>query len=178
MRVSTTPSPGWYPDPADAAQQRWWDGKGWADLVRQGPGGTSHSAPPAPATPRDPPPAQVPPVAPERPDRPAPVTAPWLREAPTSGQAAPAPVVSSPAAQRIGFVRQFHAFRYRNAASVSAIVFALGYTAVEYFAHLLLLGFVPLVIAVGALRRRERLAPLAVFVAFLPLTLLFVLRGG
>lgn len=40
----TTPEPGWYPDPTDAAQQRWWDGAAW----------TSESLP-VPAPPASPP---------------------------------------------------------------------------------------------------------------------------
>lgn len=32
--TSIAPSAGWYPDPADAAGQRWWDGVGWTAHVR------------------------------------------------------------------------------------------------------------------------------------------------
>ena len=34
--VTTTPRPGWYPDPAEDAEHgsyRWWDGSGWADHI-------------------------------------------------------------------------------------------------------------------------------------------------
>lgn len=29
--MTTTPRPGWYPDPADDAGYRWWDGESWTD---------------------------------------------------------------------------------------------------------------------------------------------------
>lgn len=41
MPVST-PRPGWYPDPADRADERWWDGTAWADATRTS--GTVHVA--------------------------------------------------------------------------------------------------------------------------------------
>lgn len=28
------PPAGWYPDPASAGSERWWDGRGWGDAVR------------------------------------------------------------------------------------------------------------------------------------------------
>lgn len=32
--TSIAPRAGWYPDPADAAAQRWWDGAGWTSYTR------------------------------------------------------------------------------------------------------------------------------------------------
>ncbi|HPE12250.1 MAG TPA: DUF2510 domain-containing protein, partial [Actinomycetota bacterium] len=33
-----TPSPGWYQDPRDASQVRWWDGGQWTHNTQQMPG--------------------------------------------------------------------------------------------------------------------------------------------
>ncbi|MCW2607593.1 MAG: hypothetical protein JWO60_2286 [Frankiales bacterium] len=46
----TTPA-GWYPDPSDAASQRWFDGTRWTDSVRR------VDAPPPPSSPYGPPPS-------------------------------------------------------------------------------------------------------------------------
>lgn len=44
-----TPPAAWYPDPADAARERWWDGQGWTDHVRlRTVAPTVPIAPPAP----------------------------------------------------------------------------------------------------------------------------------
>ena len=31
---SASPTPGWYPDPSGAAQERWWDGTAWSAQTR------------------------------------------------------------------------------------------------------------------------------------------------
>ena len=66
------PVAGWYPDPADAARLRWWDGSGWTDHTRDHqthrapppPGAPGASAPPPPATPATPAPGAPPPPPP------------------------------------------------------------------------------------------------------------------
>lgn len=54
-----TPRAGWYPDPAGSTQQRWWNGTGWTDSLRDAPT-AAPAAPVPPVTPA----APVPPVAP------------------------------------------------------------------------------------------------------------------
>ena len=49
---SNTPAPGWFPDQADSAQLRWWDGQGWTEHthpVNPAEAQRSHVAPPASA---------------------------------------------------------------------------------------------------------------------------------
>jgi len=37
-RPSQLPAAGWYPDPGGTSSRRWWDGKGWTDILEPGPG--------------------------------------------------------------------------------------------------------------------------------------------
>ncbi|QHC71295.1 DUF2510 domain-containing protein [Rathayibacter sp. VKM Ac-2801] len=69
------PRAGWYPDPAGSSRQRWWDGTGWTESLRDAPaatpsaptGSTGSGSVQAAATPV-PPTAPTPPAAPaERP---------------------------------------------------------------------------------------------------------------
>lgn len=60
MSGGTTPK-GWYPDPNNASQERWWDGVAWTEATRQrDTGGT----PPLPPPPAPPPPGSGTPYAP------------------------------------------------------------------------------------------------------------------
>ncbi|KQQ05377.1 MULTISPECIES: DUF2510 domain-containing protein [unclassified Rathayibacter] len=54
------PRAGWYPDPAGSPRQRWWDGSGWTESLRDAPVAT-------PAAPTPPAASPTPPAAPERP---------------------------------------------------------------------------------------------------------------
>jgi hypothetical protein len=44
-RVMTSPIPGWYTDPADASQHRYWDGDMWTDKTRPSGGTATLAAP-------------------------------------------------------------------------------------------------------------------------------------
>ncbi|PPG23021.1 DUF2510 domain-containing protein [Rathayibacter toxicus] len=57
-----TPRAGWYPDPAGSPRQRWWDGSGWTESLRDTP-----SAPPAPSAPGAMPPVPPPAAGPTPP---------------------------------------------------------------------------------------------------------------
>lgn len=63
--------------------------------------------------------------------------------------------------------RGLAAFRYNNSASLTALAFSAGYILLTVLVHFVLLGFLPLVMAVGAMRRHEKLAPVALTVAIL-----------
>lgn len=165
--MTALPPAGWYPDPGDASRERWWDGKAWAEHVRQSQNAAPVAPPPAPVAP-----------SPSTPAPHAPVSAPWVRADPAGAPTSDEPWRPSWAGQpsKIGLGRQIRAIHYRNAASFSAILFALVYAAIGFFLHFYLLGFVPILAAVGALRRHEKLAPLALAVALVPLVLLVVHR--
>ncbi|TPW76711.1 DUF2510 domain-containing protein [Schumannella sp. 10F1B-5-1] len=47
--TTTTPSPGWYADPADAARLRWWNGVGWSQQTRDRAGTRAVDAATGPA---------------------------------------------------------------------------------------------------------------------------------
>ncbi|NQX26445.1 DUF2510 domain-containing protein [Microbacteriaceae bacterium VKM Ac-2854] len=68
-----TPRAGWYPDPAGSTQQRWWNGTGWTDSLRDAPA------------------APVPPVEPIAPVAPAAAAA-----APATPPAEPATPAAAP----------------------------------------------------------------------------------
>ncbi len=66
--------------------------------------------------------------------------------------------------------------QYRNAMSVRAMSMAAIYLLIGLVTHFLFLGIFPILLSVGALRRREPLAPVALVVSVLPLVLLLVLH--
>ncbi|NRG40495.1 DUF2510 domain-containing protein [Rathayibacter sp. VKM Ac-2835] len=82
--TSSGPRAGWYPDPAGSPRQRWWDGQGWTDSLRDAPQSAAPQAPAAPTAPAaqstpQPPAAPQPPIVP-------PVSGPAYGET-SSGQA-------------------------------------------------------------------------------------------
>lgn len=86
MSDGATPAAGWYPDPHDATQNRFWDGSQWTDAFAPRPG----AYPPGPAAASPPPPA----TSPE-----PPVSDAWARtppaQTPSSQSWPPAPVGAS-----------------------------------------------------------------------------------
>ncbi|WP_426518511.1 DUF805 domain-containing protein [Diaminobutyricibacter sp. McL0618] len=60
---TSTPAPGWYPDPVDGGRLRWWTGQGWSEHTQQHPAVVPEAAPaPAYAAPAYAPPAYAPPT--------------------------------------------------------------------------------------------------------------------
>jgi hypothetical protein len=138
--MSTQGSPaGWHPDPAAPGQSvRWWDGTQWTD----------HTQPVAPAPPPvlPPPGVGVPPAhLPPAPPLPG---GSGLPSVPTFSQ--------TPVQQT---------FAQANSMSLSAVGVAAVYVLLALVTHFVLLGIVPLLLAVRALRAKERLAPVAIAAA-------------
>jgi len=81
MSDTSQPVAGWYPDPENAAAERWWDGTGWTDHRRaatMAPPADPYGTPSIPAAPVAPAAVTPAPVAPVygAPDAGAPTTAP------------------------------------------------------------------------------------------------------
>ncbi len=81
-----SPAPGWYPDPENPGNRRWWDGIAWSTFSEPLGGGSSLSpasgssispgTPPGPTG--GPPPGSFPPASAPRPAAGAPKIDPWL----------------------------------------------------------------------------------------------------
>jgi hypothetical protein len=67
-------------------------------------------------------------------------------------------------------------FARRNQASLTAVAVGLLYVLVDVTAHFFLIGLVPILLAVRAVRQREQLAPLAVVVAVVVIVLALIIR--
>jgi hypothetical protein len=82
----SNPAPGWYPDPENPGNRRWWDGIAWSAFSEPLGGGTSISpatgssvTPVSPSGPAGgPPPGSFPPAAASGPQAGAPTVDPWL----------------------------------------------------------------------------------------------------
>lgn len=136
MSPSNHHPPDWHADPSlPAGMQRWWDGSRWTEHIRHAPPAVSAS------------PSTSPSVAYE--DR-----CPVAELSPISG--APGQLMrEAPAAS----------LRERNSASFVAISVAIAYLVLARATGVVLIGVLPAMIAVRALQRRERLAPLAIAAA-------------
>ncbi|HTL42183.1 MAG TPA: DUF2510 domain-containing protein [Pseudolysinimonas sp.] len=148
------PAAGWYPDPDDAASDRWWNGVSWSDQRRgrNAPTGwapvagsvTTASATPVPPVPV--PPVPLPPVAPypagaTRPD-------PYAGNAATAAAAYPVPAVYGPTGDGVGA---------RNPLAVGGMVTSL----VALMCNFILFGAPGItggILSIVALRRANRLA--------------------
>lgn len=104
MTDSALPIAGWYPDPENAAAERWWDGTAWSDhrrasTVPVAPVAPAPAVPAAPAAPAAAAPASEAPAADEAPAVPAPAAfaAPGAVAAPTPAAPAYPAAPASPA---------------------------------------------------------------------------------
>jgi hypothetical protein len=155
--VTNNPSsPGWYPDPADAQMVRWWDGNTWTEdrqPVSAGSSGFNQYAPPqgAPQYPA----SQYPPPGGGYGQYPS---------GPGSGQY-PSGGGYGYGRRRGGFGGGYGRPRGPNSFSLTAIAFSAVYVVLAFATGFVLLGIVPVISAVRAFQRGERLAPLAAVAA-------------
>lgn len=137
----SSPAPGWYPDPAQSGGTRWWNGSAWTEQVT--------------------PPAQTW-GAPQQ--QWAPTGQPWGAQQPQQQWPATAsPWDTRPAAPP-------HWFK-RNAMSLATVGVVLAYVALLAFAHITVLGVLPIALAAQAVRNKEPMAIPAAVVAGLALVL-------
>lgn len=150
---SQTPA-GWYPDPQVPGQQRWWDGTTWAPSGA-GPTGMPPTAtgslglPPTPQGPGFP----TTPMAPSAPGSFGPP--PPTYGAPPGAGYGPAAPVFRPSSMRAGGGHTY---------TITTFVVAAIYAALAFFAHVVILGIIPLMMGFRAVSAKEPLGVVALIV--------------
>jgi len=124
----TIPAAGWYPDPAGSGGQRWWNGSAWGDQVQ---------------------PAPQPVAQPGQPWHVGQQYGAGQAQAPGQGQqwGGGQPAQQAP----VGFAK-------KNSLSLIVFGIALLYVVLAATVHVVVLGFLPLLLAVNAVKRKEPLA--------------------
>ncbi len=148
MSDSGTPA-GWHPDPGNPSSGlRWWDGTRWTEHTHPVPG--SSASPYGQAgygqagySQAGYPQAGYPQAGYSQSGNPPPYSSPSRFAGPPAGSG----------------------FWALNRMSAIAVAVGLAYVAIDLLAHFVIFGFVPLLMAVRANRRRERMAPVAIVLA-------------
>jgi hypothetical protein len=132
----TTPTAGWYPDPAGSGNARWWDGATWTEHLQPTP-------PPAPAWGAQPGPTQ-----------------PWGAQPgqPQWGLTRAYPAVPQEPTTPPGWAK-------RNTYSLVSAGFVVLYLLLAIVAHLIVFGLLPALLAGQAVKAKEPLAIPAAMVA-------------
>jgi hypothetical protein len=129
----TTAQPGWYADPQNPSQVRFWNGNQWTDQTRPAQPAMDQYAMSSP------------------PQFGTPVTAPPPFAPATYGYpVAPAGRPATPAAGA--------SLWQRNRVSAIAAVFCVAYLAIAFATHFVILGIAPVLLTIRAFRRHEPFA--------------------
>lgn len=149
--------PGWHPDPSNpGAALRWWDGRTWTTHTHQAAISTHYVAPSAYQAA-----ASTPTVA----TTPA---AAWPGGSPTltSNHVSGSYGSGSYASANVSFAK-------RNSHSVTAIGVVALYVLLAVTTHFVLLGILPVLLSVRAIKAKETLAPAAVAAAVVAVAVAF-----
>jgi hypothetical protein len=150
--------PGWHPDPSNpGAALRWWDGRAW----------TAHTHPasanaPQPAASLQPAPASAPSVA-------TTAAAAWPGSSTTI-----TPNYGTPPSYGGGqYAGANLSFAKRNSLSLTAIGVVVLYVLLAMTTHFVLIGILPVLMSVRAIKAKETLAPAAVAAAIIAVLVAF-----
>lgn len=182
----TSPVSGWYPDPHGQPGERFWDGSAWTNDTRAVPPSAPTDAPPAydgfgnpsappaygqqaPANGQQPPSyGQPPPAYGSQPPAFGQQPPAFGQQPPSYGQQPPAYGQQPPAYGTPEYARQTQSqpqnFLKRNPLSLATIGVAIAYLLILVFAHVAILGILPLLLGIRAASRKEPLAVGAVVV--------------
>ena len=129
----TTPAAGWYPDPAGSGGMRWWDGVAWGDQVQPAPQPVAQPG----AAPGEPWHVAHQGNAAQAPGQQWNAGQPWNAGAPPQQQWTGQPAQQAPAT-----------FAQRNKNSLIVAAIAIIYVVLAAAAHIVILGFLPVLFAV------------------------------
>jgi Protein of unknown function (DUF2510) len=166
--------PSWHPDPEYPTMLRWWDGTQWTNDRRPIP------VPPPPGQQAQSPPPLGYAVSPG--------SAPnmfYVQPGVPGAYSSPAPQGAQTSATQSGSTNQKRNYQTRgrtrgpNSFSWTAIGFAAAYLVIAATTSFVLLGIVPVMSAIRAFQRGEKLAPVAAIAAVVTVgSAIFFLTGG
>ena len=172
----TSPVSGWYPDPHGQPGERFWDGASWTDHTRAVPAPPVVDAPPAYDGYGNPAPQ---PFGAQQPfGSPPPYAGGSQPQGPQQPYGSPPPYAGGPqygGGQQYGAGEQFTPpatnpaknFLARNPLSFATVGVTVAYLLILVFAHVAILGILPLLLGFRAVSRKEPLAVAAVVIGVL-----------
>jgi hypothetical protein len=180
MTQTQTPPAGWYPDPAGSGGQRWWNGMAWSDHVQPAVAASVPTHSPVAAQQPQPQAEAQATVVPET------LATTTALQGVSEAQYTPmgADIVpgasSTPGAMPHSWAMNtsMAGSRSDNQFAYVAFGFSAFYILLAIMTHFVLIGVVPVLMAVRSLKAQEKLAPYAMGVAILTVVVSFVTLSG